>query len=67
MTQCYKLSFRWQAYNNRGIEKAELGDYAGAIADYTKAIKINPEHAKAYYNRGVAFRKIGKEEDATQI
>ena len=28
---------------NRGVVKTELKDYYGAIADYTKAIEINPE------------------------
>jgi tetratricopeptide (TPR) repeat protein len=30
-----------------------------AIADYTKAIQLNPGYAKAYYNRGVAHRDNG--------
>src|SRR5215467_12809874 len=29
-------------------------DSPGAVADYTKAIKLNPNNAEAYYNRGVA-------------
>ena len=29
-------------------------DYKGSIADYTKAIEINPWHANAYYGRGTA-------------
>ena len=31
----------------------QLKDYSGAIADFDMAIKINPKHAKAYYNRGL--------------
>ena len=42
------------AYNNRGNAKSDLQDYQGAIADYTKAIEINPQLAPAYYNRGLA-------------
>jgi len=37
-----------------GNTKYELKDYKGAIQDYTKAIELNPNHANAYYNRGVA-------------
>jgi Flp pilus assembly protein TadD len=29
--------------SNRGIAKANLGDKNGAIADYTKAIELNPQ------------------------
>ncbi|ABM78777.1 tetratricopeptide repeat protein [Prochlorococcus marinus] len=44
---------------NRGYAKDELKDYQGAIADYTKAIAINPQYADAYNNRGIAKRKSG--------
>ena len=47
------------AYYNRGISKSKLNDHYGAIADYTKAIEINPQYEKAYNNRGIAKRKIG--------
>ena len=43
-----------QTYYNRGIAKRNLEDHQGAIADYTKAIKIDPQFALAYKNRGIA-------------
>jgi tetratricopeptide (TPR) repeat protein len=36
----------------RGTAHAQLGDPAGAIADYTQAIDIDPELTIAYNNRG---------------
>jgi tetratricopeptide (TPR) repeat protein len=47
------------AYTNRG--NAQRGTFFGpsredlAIADYTKAIEIDPKHAEAYYRRGNVF------------
>ena len=40
--------------HNRGNAKDDLGDKKGAIADYSKAIAIDPQYAYAYYNRGNA-------------
>ena len=40
------------AYFNRGFAKNELGDYQGAIDDYTKAIGIDPSNGDAFINRG---------------
>ena len=38
----------------RAFDKEERGDHYGAIADYTKAIEINPKKDSAYFNRGNA-------------
>jgi len=46
------------AYNNRGVEKSNLGDYKGAIQDFTKAIEINPNFESAYFNRGTAMNSL---------
>ena len=49
---------------NRGNAKAELKEYSEAIADYDKAIELDPKLAPAYYNRGITYRELGKEEEA---
>ena len=41
-----------------GVEKMKVKDYEGAIADYTKAIEINPDFGTAYNNRGISKRKL---------
>ena len=51
------------AYNS-GTAKYYLKDYQGAIADYNKAIEINPQYALAFANRGDSKRRLGKEKDA---
>lgn len=41
---------------NRGIEKAKNGDLDGALADFDRAIELNPKDDAAYYNRAQAKR-----------
>ena len=39
---------------------SEKGDHDKAIADYTEAIRLDPKIAKAYCNRGWAYREQGR-------
>ncbi len=52
------------AYKNRGNARSDLGDFQGAIEDYTQAIQINPNYIDAYYNRGNARFDLGDFEGA---
>ena len=53
-----------EAYNNRGIAKAKLGQYEAAITDYDKAINLNPRFAEAYLNRGSTKGNLEQHEAA---
>ena len=44
-----------EAYNNRGNAYYEKGDYDRAIAEYTEAIRLDPNFAEAYNNRGSVY------------
>ena len=44
--------------------KDALGRHAEAIADYGVMIRLNPDNAQAFYNRGVAKTNLGRYEDA---
>ena len=35
-----------------------MKQYAEAIKDFTQAIKLDPEHVKAYNNRGVSYSNL---------
>jgi len=41
-------------YYDRAGERSDKGDLDGAIADYSKAIEIDPRYVDAYYARGIA-------------
>tara|TARA_B110000879_G_scaffold116974_1_gene155672 strand:- start:17 stop:745 length:729 start_codon:yes stop_codon:yes gene_type:complete len=45
-------------FYNSGLDKGNLEDYNGAIADFTKAIELNPDDADTYYNRGTTKVKL---------
>ena len=49
-----------QTYYTWGNTKYDLGDYKGAIADYDSAIRLKPDYAGAYNNRGIAKDNLGQ-------
>ena len=51
-------------YFNAGSKKSALGDYAGAISDFDKAIHIDPGYIKAYNNRGLSKDALNDEAGA---
>ena len=50
--------------NNKGIQYAKKGMFDEAIAEYTKAIQINPNASFTYINRGNAYYSKGSVEQA---
>ena len=49
------------AYNS-GTEYLEQEQYNQAIVDFDEAIRLDPEYANAYYNRGIAYGNLGQQE-----
>jgi len=47
----------YKAYNNKS-------DWQYQIDNYTKCLRIDPEFTAAYYNRGIAYKKLGNYNDA---
>ncbi|MBI4844392.1 MAG: tetratricopeptide repeat protein [Nitrospirae bacterium] len=52
------------AYTNRGIEYAKQGQTELALADYNKAVGVDPKYVKAYNNRGVAYASLKRYKEA---
>ena len=44
----------FEAFNNRGVAWFGKGDYRRAIADFSKAVKLNPDFAEGFCNRAIA-------------
>ncbi len=55
-----KQSISAETYLLWGNAKYHLGDYVGAIKDYTAAIQLKPDYVDAYNNRGNAKAYLGK-------
>ncbi|HLM55699.1 MAG TPA: tetratricopeptide repeat protein [Pyrinomonadaceae bacterium] len=53
-------------FYNRGFDRQVKGDVEGALADYTRAITIDPRNASAYANRGVLRLQAGQTKLAEQ-
>ncbi|MCF8115722.1 MAG: tetratricopeptide repeat protein [Desulfarculaceae bacterium] len=48
------------AYNNRGSANDDLGRRKAALADFARAIKLQPDYAETYYNRSFTYEKMGQ-------
>jgi tetratricopeptide (TPR) repeat protein len=52
------------ARRRRGDAYGARGEWASAIADYTKAIELDPKDASAWNNRGVAHARVKQWDEA---
>jgi tetratricopeptide (TPR) repeat protein len=52
------------AYNYRGLCKAALDDYSGAVLDYSKSIEIDAVYSDPYFNRGLAEINLSMKAEA---
>ena len=55
---------RAATYHTRGVAKAGLGDYNGAIEDFSECIRLNPKKALYYQDRGEAKEARNQHEAA---
>ena len=63
---CESIENRRDKFFIQGNEALESKSYEMAIIFYTKAIKIDPDDAESFNNRGVAKRELGRVYEAIQ-
>jgi len=59
-----KESYDFMEWFRRGYQSYEDGALKKAAEAYTKAIKLKPEEAGAYLNRGIVYSKMGLHDNA---
>jgi tetratricopeptide (TPR) repeat protein len=55
-----------QDYYKAAMIKLVSNRYQEAVNDFDRAIKANPKMIDAYFNRGIAYEKLGKTENAVR-
>lgn len=53
-----------EAFFLRAMAKHQLGDFQGAVIDYSHCIRLAPSSAAAYQNRGLSRAKMGDNKNA---
>jgi len=68
LSSVMKTSLRYpqlaEKWNNTGDAFKSAGPYVDAIKCYDRAIDIQPNLAKAWYNKGLALQKLSREKEA---
>ena len=49
-----------RSFVEQGKTKGNLGQHQEAIADFDQAIRLQPDYAYAYFNRGLAKFNLGQ-------
>ena len=49
----------WSAYDGRGDARLKLGQFRDAVADYDRALELNPDFAPKHWRRGIALYYAG--------
>ena len=53
-----------EAYDLRAGVKTFLSRYLESIADYSKAIELDPKNSYLYFDRGMSYEFLGNNEEA---
>jgi Tfp pilus assembly protein PilF len=55
MAQAPSTNAEVEAFREQGWEYVSKSDYDSAIEEFNKALQIDPNYARAYSNRGLAY------------
>ncbi|KAE9119142.1 hypothetical protein PF005_g8712 [Phytophthora fragariae] len=55
-----------EVHHARGFQYRQEGNFQAAADEYSRAIKLNPQHFKAYFNRGFVFDKMRRFDAAVE-
>jgi tetratricopeptide (TPR) repeat protein len=55
-----------RSFYNRGYLNMKRGELQASIADFTRALRVDPGHKKAYQNRAFVHMKLGAHPEALQ-
>ncbi len=55
-----------EKHNDAGFELFQQGRLEEAVAEFTKAIQVDPNFGVAYHNRGAAYGRLGQHPRAIQ-
>ena len=53
-----------EAYELRGDVKVFLSNYWESIADFSRAIELDPENSYLYFSRGMSYEYLNQNEEA---
>jgi tetratricopeptide (TPR) repeat protein len=53
-------------YNGKGVALEGLDKTSDALTCYEKAIETDPYHSEAWFNRGMALRKAGRDAESSK-
>ncbi len=61
------IGYYWQQYNKQGMQYVDAAKYEEAIAQYEKAITIDPRKPDALTGLGVAYQSLGEYDQAIEF
>ncbi len=60
----YEINPDAMVFSQRGLDKYQLQDFSGSVAEFTKAIIAQPKNQNFYTMRGTAYEDMGNDMEA---